>query len=188
MHFFWQDIVPCIIKHKHPQGPFWLCQFLVHLSRRLKYTINDHTLSIVQRPALTFQIYVISSETAERNLMKLVRKESLNVLYQVCVFRADRKNKMVTLASDWLRHFPLLLWNRWTELNETWLEARSQCPLQSFCFFGRSEKQDGHPGLNYQLYSVRVILWAAACCYNFYCSFTSIEVDSKQFWLVYIVF
>ena len=64
-----------------------------------------------------------------------------------CVFRADRKNKMAALASDWLRHFGLLLWIRWTEFNETWQEARSQRPLQSLCFSGRSEKQDGRPGL-----------------------------------------
>ena len=41
--------------------------------------------------------------------MKLDRKQDLNVLYQVCVFRADRKIKMAALASDWLRHFRLLL-------------------------------------------------------------------------------
>ena len=78
---------------------------------------------------------------------KLDRKQDLNVLYRVCVFRADRKNKMAALASDWLRHFRLLLWNRWTEFNETGQEARSQRPLPSLCFSGRSEKQDGHPGL-----------------------------------------
>ena len=33
---------------------------------------------------------------------------------------ADRKNKLAALASDWLRHFWLLLWNHWTEFNETW--------------------------------------------------------------------
>ena len=54
---------------------------------------------------------------------------------------------MAALASDWLRHFQLLLWNRWTEFNETWQEARSQCPLPSLCFSGRSAKQDGRPGL-----------------------------------------
>ena len=48
-------------------------------------------------------------------------------------------------VSDWLRQFPLLLWNRWTKFNETWQEARSQCPLASLCFSGRSEKQDGRP-------------------------------------------
>ena len=37
----------------------------------------------------------------------LDRKQDLNVLYQVCVFRADRKNKMAALASDCLRHFGL---------------------------------------------------------------------------------
>ena len=40
-----------------------------------------------------------------------------------------------------------LLWNRWTEFNETWQEARTQHPLPSLCFLGRSEKQDGRPGL-----------------------------------------
>ena len=54
---------------------------------------------------------------------------------------------MAALASDWLRHFRLLRWNHWTEFNETWQEARSQCPLPSLCFSGRSEKQDGRPGL-----------------------------------------
>ena len=54
---------------------------------------------------------------------------------------------MAPLASDWLRYFRLLLWNRWTEFNETWQEARSQRPLASLCFWGRSEKQDGRPGL-----------------------------------------
>ena len=94
-----------------------------------------------------WDIFDFFSETAERNSTKLDRKQDLNVLYQVCVFRADRKNKMAALASDWLRHFWLLLWNRWTEFNETWQEARSQRPLPSLCFSGRSEKQDGRPGL-----------------------------------------
>ena len=79
--------------------------------------------------------------------MKLDRKQDLNVLYQVCVFWADRKNKMAALASDWLKHFRLLLWNRSKELNKTWQEARSQRPLPSLCFLGWSEKQDGRPGL-----------------------------------------
>ena len=54
--------------------------------------------------------------------------------YALC-FRADRKNKMATLVSDWLRHFWLLLWNHWTKFNETWQEARSQHPLPSLCFW-----------------------------------------------------
>ena len=98
-------------------------------------------------PLIGWDIFDFSSETAERNLTKLDRKQDLNVLYQVCVFRADRKNKMAALASDWLRHFRLLLWNCRTEFNEIWQEASSQRPLPSLCFLGRSEKQDGRPGL-----------------------------------------
>ena len=78
----------------------------------------DHALSVVRRPSvrrpsvrpsLTFHIFDFSSETAERNSTKLYRKQDINLLYQVCVFRADPKNKMAALASDWLRHFRLLL-------------------------------------------------------------------------------
>ena len=71
-------------------------------------------------PLIGWDIFDFSSETADRNSTKLDRKQDLNVLYQVCVFWADRKNKMAALASDWLRHFRLLLWNRWSEFNETW--------------------------------------------------------------------
>ena len=98
-------------------------------------------------PLIGGDIFDFSSETAEWNSTKLDWKQDLNVLYKVCVFRADRKNKMAALASDWLRHFRLLLWNHWTEFKETWQEARSQCPLPSLCFSGRSEKQDDRPGL-----------------------------------------
>ena len=70
-------------------------------------------------PLIGWDIFDFSSETAERNSTKLDRMQDLNVLYKVCVFRADRKNKMAALASDWLRHFRLLLRNRWTEFNET---------------------------------------------------------------------
>ena len=44
-------------------------------------------------------------------------------------------------------HFRLLLRNHWTEFNETWPNASTQHPLPSLCFLGRSEKQDGRPGL-----------------------------------------
>ena len=98
-------------------------------------------------PLIGWDIFDLSSESAKWNSKKLDGKQDLKALYQVCVFRADRKNKMTTLASDWLRHFRLLLWYCWTEFNETWQEARSQSPLPSLCFLVRSEKQDGCPGL-----------------------------------------
>ena len=98
-------------------------------------------------PLIGWDIFDFSSETAARNSTKLDRKLDLIVLYQVCIFRADWKNRISALASDWLRHFWLLLWNCWKEFNETWQEARSQHPLPSLCFSGWSEKQDGRPGL-----------------------------------------
>ena len=86
------------------------------------------------QPLIGWDIFDFFSETNEQNSTKLDRKQDLNVLYQVCVFRADRKNKMAALASDWLRRFRLLLWNCWTEFNETWQEARSKRLLPSLCY------------------------------------------------------
>ena len=40
-----------------------------------------------------WDIFDFSSETAEQNSTKLDRKKDFNVLYQVCVFRADRKTR-----------------------------------------------------------------------------------------------
>ena len=50
-------------------------------------------------PLIGWDIFGFSSETAEWNPTKLDRKQDLNVLYQVCVFRTDRKNKMAALAN-----------------------------------------------------------------------------------------
>ena len=83
-------------------------------------------------PLIGWEIFDFSCETAERNSMKLDRKQDLNILYQVWVFLADQKNKMAAIASDLLRHFRLLLW---TEFKETWQEVRSQRPLPSLCFW-----------------------------------------------------
>ena len=98
-------------------------------------------------PLIGWDIFIFFSETTEQNSRKLDRKQTLNVLYQVCVFQGDLKNKMAALASDWLRYFRLLWWNRWTEFKEIWQEARSQSPLPSLCFSGWSEKQDSRPSL-----------------------------------------
>ena len=89
-------------------------------------------------PLIGWDIFDFSSETTERNTMKLDRKQDLNVLYQVCVFCVNRKNKMSALGSDWLRHFRLLLWNHWTEFNETSHEARSQRLLPNFGPIGKT--------------------------------------------------
>ena len=99
------------------------------------------------QPLIGWDIFDFFSDTAEQNSTKLDRKQDINALFKVCVFRADRKNKMAALASDWLRHLRLLLWNCWTEFNEPWQEARSQRPLPCLCFLNRLEKQDGRPGL-----------------------------------------
>ena len=79
------------------------------------------------------------STTVEWILTKLDRKQILNTLYQVCIFRADRKSKMAALASDWLKHYstssPQLLNGFWGNL----MEAIPQSPLSILCFSCNSE-------------------------------------------------
>ena len=109
------------------------------------------------RPLIGWDIFYFSSETAERNSTKLDRKQDLKVLYQVFVFLADLKNKMAAQASDWLRHFRLLLWIHCTEFNLTWQEARSQSPLNTkFEFFGPIGKTP--PASDWPRH-IRLLLW-----------------------------
>ena len=62
-------------------------------------------------PLIGWDIFAFSSETAEPNTKKLDSKQDLNVLYKVCIFWTNLKNKMAALASDWLRYLRLILWN-----------------------------------------------------------------------------
>ena len=97
-------------------------------------------------PLIGWDIFDFFSETTEWNSTKLDRKQDLNALYQVCVFWADRKNKMATLvligrdifdfSSETAEPISMKL-NRKQDLNA----------LPSLCFLGRSEKQNGRPGL-----------------------------------------
>ena len=97
-------------------------------------------------PLIGWDIFDFSSQTAEQNSTKLDKEQDLNVLYQVCLFLADRIYKMAALASDWLRHFRLLLWNRWMDFNATWQEARSQHHLPSLSFSDRTVNKKDRPG------------------------------------------
>ena len=51
-------------------------------------------------PLIGLDIFDFSSDTAKWNSTKLNRKQDLNILYQVCVFRANRKNNIAALASE----------------------------------------------------------------------------------------
>ena len=95
---------------------------------------------------------------------------------------------MAAPASDWLRHFRLLLCKRWTEFNKTWQEARSQRPLPSLCFSGRSEKKMAAPSSDW-LRHFRLLFfglpWPLICWYilNFSSETTewnSMKLDRKQ--------
>ena len=117
-------------------------------------------------------IFDFFSETAEWKSRKLDRKHDLYFLYQVGVFRADRKNKMAALASDWLSHFRILLWNFWTEFNESWQEARSQRPLPSLCFIGLIGKTRWRPW--------PLIVWVIFDLFSETSERNSMKLDRKQ--------
>ena len=64
-------------------------------------------------------IFGFSSETTERNSTDLDRQHDLiRPLPTLCF---SGRLEMAALVSDWLRHFPLLLYNRWTEFHSVTL-------------------------------------------------------------------
>ena len=73
---------------------------------------------------------------------------------------------MASPASDWLRHFRLILWNRWTEFDEktgsnlkkAWQEARTRRHFSSLCFSDPSENPDGRLAYDW-LRQYRLLLW-----------------------------
>ena len=74
------------------------------------------------------------STTAEQISTKLDRKQDLNVLYKVCVFRANRISYRAALASDWLR--PIFYFSETAERNSTQLDRRQdRNVLYEFCVF-----------------------------------------------------
>ena len=65
---------------------------------------------------------------------KLDKKQDVNVLYQVCVFPADRKQKMASLVSDWLRHFDFF--SETAESNSTKIDRKQGLNvLYQVCLF-----------------------------------------------------
>ena len=77
-----------------------------------------------QSPLIGWDIFDFSPGTAEGNSTKLDRKQDLNVLYQVRVFRTDWQKHHDGRPGIWLAGIlRLLLWNRKTECSETWQEA-----------------------------------------------------------------
>ena len=95
-------------------------------------------------PLIGWDIFDFLSETADGIQRNLTGSMVLTSSTQFVLFRADLKNKMAALASDWLTHFRLLC-NRWTELNETWQEARFYSSFTEFVFFGPIGKTRGLP-------------------------------------------
>ena len=69
----------------------------------LKFSTILYKKSILMN--LNFSHFRFILWTAERNSKKLDTQQNLNVLYKVCVLRADWINKMAALASDLMRHF-----------------------------------------------------------------------------------
>ena len=99
-----------------------------------KFLFSGHSEKLDDRLGLWFaETFSTSSpETTKRNSTKLDRKQESNVLYPVCVFRADWKKMAARPLIGWDICL-FFLWNSWTEFNKTRQEARFQRPLLS-CF------------------------------------------------------
>ena len=98
-------------------------------------------------PLIGWDIFDFSSKSTKRNSTKLNRKEDINVLYQVCgVFFADRKKD--GRPGLWLAEtFSTSPLKQLNGIQRNLTGRRSQCPLLSLCFSGRSKKQDGNTAI-----------------------------------------
>ena len=109
-------------------------------------------------PLICWDIFEFSSETAERNSTKLDRKQYLNVLYHVCVFRADLKNKMAA--------WPLIGWDNFdfssetAEWNSTKLNRKQDLNvLYHVCVLGADWKNGMAALTSDWLQHFRLLLW-----------------------------
>ena len=91
-------------------------------------------------PLICWDIFNFSSETAELNSKKVDRKQDVNVLYQVCVVQAVRKNQIAALASDWLRYFNFS--SESAERNSTKVDRKQDVNvLYQVCVFRADKKK-----------------------------------------------
>ena len=98
-------------------------------------------------PLIGWNIFDFFSEIAEWNSRKLDRNQDLKALYQVCVFRADRKNKMAAPGLWLAERFstsPLKPLNR---IQWNLIGSKISTPSTKFVFFKPIEKKNGRPGL-----------------------------------------
>ena len=121
LYLFWA-ILESLLSAPEPKAQVHYCEKIRYFTSFTNFVFCGLIWKTRWPPWLLigWDIFDFSSETAERNSTKDVRKQDLNFLYQVCVFRADRKNKMAAPVSHWLRHFGFFLSNCWTEFNKTW--------------------------------------------------------------------
>ena len=86
-----------------------------------------------------WDIFDVSSEIAKQNSSELDRKQDLNVLYQVCVFHANKKT-MATLASNCLDIFHFS--SETAEQNSTKLDRKEDLTfLYQVCVFRADRKK-----------------------------------------------
>ena len=91
-----------------------------------------------------FRLLLWNSWTEFNNTWQVARSERP---LPSCVFRADRKNKMAALASDWLRHSSTSPLKPLNGIQRNLTGGKISTFSTKIVFLDRSEKQDGWPGL-----------------------------------------
>ena len=92
---------------------------------------------------------------------------------------------MTTLASDWLRHFILFLCNSEHYLMKlNWQEVRTQFPLKSLCFSGRSANKGGWYSdtiyIHVNMYRISGIFGVGLIFAEFAASLKSPKIDTAK--------
>ena len=108
-----------------------------------------------------WDIFDFFSETTERNSTNFDRKQDLNALYPVCIFRAYRKNKMAALAFNWLRHFSTFPLKTLNGIQQNLTGSKISRPLPSLWFLDQKVNKNGHPGQSVK--KVAIVLRCTLC-------------------------
>ena len=107
-------------------------------------------------PLIGWDIFDISSMTAEHNSTKIDRKQDISAKKFLFFFsgRSEKQDgrpglwlaETFSTSPPWLMNKISTSSTKFVLLDETWQKARYQRPLQNLCYSGRSEKQDSRPG------------------------------------------
>ena len=132
--FHWDNVINLLLCLTHPVLPLLFSIFCFLLMFLLVFIAQYCVI------ALSYWFYIAYGQWIYINIMLFTFK---------CAW-AESSGELLAMrcpSSVCRLHFRFLLWNRWTEFNDTWQEARSHVLYEVCIFRADRKKQNGRPAL-----------------------------------------